>query len=434
MQTRQIISWLFAASFATGAAQAGVHTVQLTVDPAIVPDIVASENAGDFLLAYSSRGGVNGNWFNDGVLGPAESLHFRTLGRFDYATPHLAFKPGYGVLLSFEETTRPDSPFGFPVMGMWLKHLNASLSGPAPREVDIRRGLARPSAFEMDLLSDTRSGRCCTLLAYSHPWNGWLGLELMSGNGEALANRKDLQVDGSADLRVRNPAIAYQSDAGFFAVAYETRRDIRVRLVYPTLISASRAEFKWISGDYVVANKTQPARYESLVDGHPSIAYSAELRQFLVTWLDHTQSTGERRRVMARALTRGGLPSGSTFTVQSSCAVGSWTCLLTRPAASGAPQVFAFGGGFQLSFAAMPWNQLDRQWGVLGHRVNSSGSGFTISTRWLTPISDAEIGSLRTAYDPRSGIAAATWLATTRSVGDRITIENTSLLISDFLP
>ena len=207
-----------------------------------------------------------------------------------------------------------------------------------------------------------------------------------------------------------------------------------MRLVTPTVISASRAEISRISGDYVVATKTQPARYESLVDGHPRIAYSAQHRQFLVTWLDHSQGTGEHRRVMARPLTSGGAPSGSAFVVQTSCSPGNWACLLMRPTASGAPQVFAMSGGFQVSFPAMPSNPLDRQWGVLGHRLSASGGGFNMSARWLTPISEAEVSALRTAYDPRSGIAAATWLATTRNVGDRITIENTSLLISDFLP
>ncbi len=434
MQARQIAGWIVTACFAIAPAHAEVQTVQLTIDASVVPELTPTEVAGDFLVAYATRSGVHGNPFVDGVLRPSRSLHVRTRGRFEYAASSLAFKPGYGVLLALEESNLPESTFGFPSMGLWLKSLDANFGGPVPREIDVSRGRGRPAAFEMDLLSDTRSGRCCALLAYAHPWNGWLGLELMAASGEPLANRKELRVDGASDLRVRNPSLAYQSDAGFFAVAYETRRDIRVRLVTPSVISASQAEFKWISGEYVVANKTQPARYESLVDGHPRIAYSAEQRQFLVTWLDHTQSTGDRRRVMARPLTRAGAPTGAPFVVQSSCSSGNWTCVLTRPIASGAPQVFAMSGGFQVSFPAMPWNQLDRQWGVLGFRLSASGGGFNMSSRWVTPISEAEVSALRTAHDPRSGIAAATWLATTRDVGDRITIENTSLLISDFLP
>jgi hypothetical protein len=434
MKARQIAGWLLAACFALSAAHAGVHTVQLIIDPSVRPELTTTEVPGDFLVAYGTRTAMLGNAFADGRLEPSRSLHYRTLGRFQYATSSLAHKPGYGVLLAFEETNLPDTPFGFPSMGLWLKPLNANLSGPAPREINVSRGLGRPSAFEMDLLSDTTSGRCCTLLAYAHPWDGWLGLELMAAGGEPLASRKQLRVDGSPDQRVRNPALAYQSDAGFFAVVYETRRDIRVRLVTPSRISDTRAEFKWISGDYVVATKTQPARFESLVDGHPRIAYSPELRQFLVTWLDHTQSTGDGRRVMARTLTRAGAPSGSAFVVQNHCAIGNWTCVLTRPIATGAPQVFAMNGGFQVSFPATPWNQPDRLWGVLGYRVTASGSGFGMSARWLAPTSDARVSALRTVYDPRSGIAAATWLATTRDVGQDITIENTSLLISDFLP
>lgn len=431
MSLRQIAAWIVLAGFALGPAKAAQHTVELTIHPTIVPELVPSQTPGDFLLAVGTASGVYGYPIVDGMPQPSRSL-LPILWRGGFASAQLSPTAGGGMLLSFAQTVVRGAPFA--AQTVWARPLDSGLAGPDPRLVNSSSGWAvdDPPA-EMDLLTGSGSVSCCTLLAASYPRIGTLTLEVMNARGEVLV-RRELRVDGSADLRVRRPTLAYQPDAGFFVVAYETRRDIRVRRVYVTPQAGGGADFKWIGADEVVALKTQPARYEDLVDGHPQIAYSPELRQFLVTWLDHVGSSGEARRVMARTLSRAGSPSGASFAVQSSCPPTSWSCTLLRPTVDGAPQVLAIPGGFHVGLPARAWTTSAPLWGVLGYRLTPSGSGFSMSWRWLTARTEARITALRTAYDRRSGIAAATWLATTTDVGEDITIANTSLLIGDFLP
>lgn len=437
MHKRHIAAWLVTACIAFSPAQAEVQTVRPIIPPTVVPELAPAPTAGDFVIAYGTSSGVYGVPFVDGAHQPSIDLLQNFNRGSDFASVSLAYKAGGGLLLSYWDRTRtqPSLPWSPSVSDLWVKPLNGALQGPTPRQVDTDRANGTPPTLESALAADTREENCCALLAYAHPWNGWLGLEILDANGAALASRKELRINGAAELRVRRPALAYQSDAGFFLVVYETRRDIRARRVYATPSGSAGGDFKWISDELIVATKTQPARYEDLVDGHPHVAYSPELRQFLVTWLDHAQSTGTQRRVMARTLTRAGLPSGSSFAVQSSCAVGNWSCFLLGPTADGAARVFAMPGGFQVSYPAMPWNQTDRVWGVLAFRLTAASTGFNFSSRWLPgTLLDERITALRTAYDPRSGIAAATWLASTRSSNGSQSFENTSLKIGDFLP
>lgn len=435
MPLRQIASCLLSACFLIAPAtpesvQAEVQTLPSAADLAVVPELVTAETPGDFLLAFGSGTGVYGVPVVDGELHPSQSLVPMGWGLFAGASVQLSRMPSRGMQLAFAQDNRA----GIPSLTLWSSVLDNSLSPSAPVRMNLAGPGSRVRPAEIDVLADASGALCCSLVAWAYPEAHLAQLELRNARGERVASHA-FTVDGSADARVRRPALAYQSDAGFFLVAFETRRDIRVRPVYATRAANGSGSFKWIGADLIVATKTQPARYEDLVDGHPHVAYSAELRQFLVTWLDHAQSTGESRRVMARTLTRAGVPSGASFVVQTSCAPSNWTCLLTRPTADGAPQVFAMPGGFQLSFAAMPWNQAGRSWGVLGFRLTAASSGFNLSSRWLPDtVQEARISALRTAYDARSGIAAATWLATTRDPAGPLVFEETSLKFADFLP
>lgn len=435
MPLHPIASCLLTACFLLAAclpapARAEVQTVPSVIDTAVVPELVSAETPGDFLLAFGTRTGVYGVPVVDGEILPSQSLVPWGWGLFSAASPQLSRMPGRGMQLAFAQDNRA----AIPSLTLWSSVLDNSLSPSAPVRMQFAGPGSRARPAEIDVLADPSGELCCSLVAWTYPEAPLAQLELRNARGERVASHA-FTVDGSADARVRRPSLAYQFDAGFFLVAYETRRDIRVRPVYATRGANGSGSFKWIGADLIVATKTQPARYEDLVDGHPHVAYSAELRQFLVTWLDHTSSTGTARRVMARALTRAGVPSGASFVVQTSCAPSNWTCLLTRPITDGAPQVFAMPGGFQLSFAAMPWNQPDRFWGVLGVRLTPAGSGFNFSARWLPDtLQEARISALRTAYDPRSGIAAAAWLATTRDPAGPLVFEETSLKFADFLP
>lgn len=435
MPLRQIASRLSTACFliafsSSEPAQAEVQTLPSSADLAVVPELVTAETPGDFLLAFGTRTGAYAVPVVDGELHPSQSLVPTGWGLFPAASVQLSRMPGRGMQLAFAQDNRA----AIPSLTLWSSVLDDSLRPSAPVRMHFAGPGSRARPAEIDVLADASDEVCCSLVAWTYPEAHLAQLELRNARGERVASH-EFTVDGSTDARVRRPSLAYQADAGFFLVAYETRRDIRVRPVYATRTSNGSGSFKSIGADLIVATKTQPARYEDLVDGHPHVAYSAELRQFLVTWLDHTSSTGTARRVMARALTRAGVPSGASFVVQTSCAPSNWTCLLTRPTADGAPQVFAMPGGFQLSFAAMPWNQAGRSWGVLGFRLTAASSGFNLSSQWLPgSLEQARISALRTAYDARSGIAAATWLATTRDPAGPLVFEETSLKFADFLP
>lgn len=435
MPMRQIAPCLFTACFliaaiVPGPARAEVQTLPSAVDIAVVPELVPAETPGDFVLAFGTRTGAYAVPVVDGEVRPSQSLVPMGWGLFPGASVQLSRMPGRGMQLAFAEQNRSV----IPSVTLWSSVLDGDLAPSAPVRLNVGGPGSRVRPAEIDVLADSSGAVCCSLVAWSYPEAPLAQLELRNARGERVASHA-FTVDGNADALVRRPTLAYQSDAGFFVVAYETRRDIRVRQIQINRTASGSGSFRRIGPDLIVATKTQAARYEDLVDGHPHIAYSPELRQFLVTWLDHTTSTGETRRVMARALTRDGAPSGASFVVQTRCALGNWTCLLMRPTADGAPQVFAMPGGFQVSFAAMPWNQPGRFWGILGFRLTAASGGFNLSSRWLPDtLKDTRISALRTTYDARSGIAAAAWLATSSDAAGELVFEQTALKFSDFLP